>query len=255
MKHLLTKQLIVVLCLAMIILSHSLVVIASETPINIVIVGDSTASHYDNSRAPRKGWAQTFQQFFTDQVVIKNHAASGRSTKSFINEGRLTTALRDLKAGDYLFIQFGHNDAKSDDPARYTEPFTTYKEHLKVYIDAAWEKGAHPILLTPVERRGFNSDETVKASHKQYPAAMIELAKELNVPVIDITSMSQALFYELGPEKTKDIFLWLEPGESPNYPDGVQDNTHFQEAGAIEIGKLVIQGLIELNHPLTQYLK
>lgn len=228
---------------------------AANSPTTIVIVGDSTASDYDSSRAPRTGWGQTFNQFFTEQVVVKNHAASGRSSKSFISEGRMTRALADLKEGDYLMIQFGHNDSKKDDPTRYTEPFTTYKEHLTLYIEGAREKGATPILLSPIERRGFNSNGTVKASHGKYPEAMKELATELDVLFIDITAKSQALFRELGPDATKNIFLWLNSGEHPNYPTGVQDNTHLQTEGALAINQLVIDGLRELNHSLTNYLK
>lgn len=226
----------------------------SQSKLKIVIVGDSTAATYDAARAPEMGWGQTFGRFFAESVAVKNHAYPGRSSKSFIDEGRLARALDDLAPGDWLFIQFGHNDAKKEDPARYTEPETTYKEHLAVYIRSARERGANPLLLTPIERRHFNAAGTIEPTHGAYPQAMIELGEAMHTPVIDITEKSRALFERLGPEPTKELFLWLKPGEHPNYPQGVEDNTHFQERGAVEIGKLVIEGLKEIDSPLVAHL-
>lgn len=130
-----------------------------------------------------------------------------------------------IRSGDYLFVQFGHNDQKPDD--RYTEPFTTYKQHLRRYIDDARLKKANPVLITPVQRRSFESDGRFKNTHGDYPDAMIQLAEELRVPLIDLASKSRQLLESLGPEASKKLFLWLEPGEHPNYPDGARDDTHF----------------------------
>lgn len=215
--------------------------------ITVYLAGDSTVSDYSSSLAPRAGWGQVFDQMFDDKIVVKNEAQSGRSSKSFIDEGRLDTILNQIEKGDYLFIQFGHNDEKIEDLARYTEPSTTYKSYLKQYIDGARAKNAIPVLVTPVERRRFTADGNARDSHGEYPAAMKELGKEENVPVIDLTAKSKALFQENGPEKTKDIFLWLEAGENANYPQGVQDNTHFQEDGAKMIAQLVLEGIDELK--------
>ncbi len=226
----------------------------SETKLSIVIVGDSTAATYGASRAPEMGWGQAFHRFFTASVAVKNHAYPGRSSKSFIDEGRLARALEDLGPGDWLFIQFGHNDAKKEDPARYTEPRTTYKEYLSVYVRSARERGANPLLLTPVERRHFGPDGKIEPSHGEYPQAMIELGEATGTPVIDITKKSRELFERLGPERTKELFLWLKPGEHANFPDGVEDNTHFKERGAVEIGRLVVEGLKEIGSPLVAYL-
>ncbi|XEC93289.1 rhamnogalacturonan acetylesterase [Paenibacillus tarimensis] len=218
-----------------------------KNSVSVYLAGDSTVSGYSSSAAPRAGWGQVIGEMFDRKVTVKNHAASGRSSKSFIDEGRLDVILSLIEKGDYLFIQFGHNDEKSNDPTRYTEPYTTYKSYLKQYIDGAREKGAVPILVTPVERRGFTADGAVKQTHGEYPAAMKELGMEDQVPVIDLTAKSQKLFEQLGPEGTKDVFLWLDAGESPNYPDGIQDNTHFQEKGAKQIAELVIEGMRELE--------
>ncbi len=225
-----------------------------EFPPRIFIVGDSTACNYPQSQAPRAGWGQILQEFFADEVEVVNAAASGRSSKSFIAEQRLEKVLSSIEPGDYLFIQFGHNDQKPE-VERHTDPFTTYQEYLSNYINGAREKGAIPILLTPVNRRNFDANGKLKLTHGDYPAAMIQLGKKLNVPVIDIGAKSQVLFEQWGPEGTKRLFLWLKPGEHPNYPEGVEDNTHFCETGAVEIAKLVVEGIRELDLPLASYLK
>ncbi|WP_426445500.1 rhamnogalacturonan acetylesterase [Paenibacillus sp. S-38] len=222
--------------------------------ISVFIAGDSTASDYADNLAPRKGWGQMFGALFDGKITVVNKAASGRSSKSFIDEGRLDAVRGEMQKGDYLLIQFGHNDEKKEDASRYTEPGTTFKSYLKQYIDAAREKGAVPVLITPVERRGFTADGQVKDSHGMYPNAVRELGEAENVPVIDLTAKSKALYEELGPERTKSLFLWLNPGESTNYPNGVQDNTHFQENGAKQIAKLVAGGLDELKLHLRNHL-
>jgi lysophospholipase L1-like esterase len=220
--------------------------------ISVFIVGDSTASYYSADRAPRAGWGQVLQTFFTDDILIVNEAASGRSSKSFIDEGRLKKVRNEIKQDDYLLIQFGHNDAKKDE--RYAEPYTTYKSFLQQYIDVAKKKGAQPILITPVQRRSFHEDGYLVDTHNDYPLAMLELGKQTNSPVIDLGVKSKELFQELGIDKTKEIFLWLEPGEHTNYPDGVQDNTHFSEKGATEVAKLIVEGIQKLKIPLQKYI-
>jgi lysophospholipase L1-like esterase len=225
-----------------------------QVPITVYLAGDSTMSNYSRSRAPRAGWGQVFAEMFDENIHVKNEASSGRSSKSFIMEGRLKSILNRLKPGDYLFIQFGHNDEKTEDPTRYTNPATTFKSYLKQYIDGARAKGAFPVLVTPVERRVFSADGKAQDTHGLYPAAIRELGQQENVPVIDLTTKSKGLFNQLGPEKTKDIFLWLNPNETRNYPNGVKDNTHFQENGAREIARLVTEGMIELNLQLGAHI-
>lgn len=231
-------------------------VYTQEKPITIYLAGDSTVSDYSSSLAPRAGWGQVLAKYFDNQVVVKNEAIPSRSSKSFIDEGRLDSILNQIEKGDYLFIQFGHNDEKIKDPNRYTEPYSTYKNYLKQYIDGARSKQAIPVLVTPVERRYFTEEGMLSRTHSNYPAAMKELGLEEHVPVIDLTAKSHALFQKLGPEKTKDVFLWMDAKENKNYPNGVQDNTHFQEAGAKLIARLVIEGIEESNlMPLTNHLE
>lgn len=223
--------------------------------ITVYLAGDSTVSDYPKNRAPESGWGQAIGVMFDENVMVKNEAASGRSAKSFITEGRLAKILKEIHRGDYLFIQFGHNDQKINDPNRSTEPFTTYKSYLKQYIDGAREKGAIPVLVTPVERRKFSVDGKAIDTHGHYPEAMKELGKEEHVVVIDLTTKSKQLFERLGQEKTKDIFLFLDAGENPNFPNGVMDNTHFQEKGAREMARLVLDGIEEQNIPLRLHIK
>lgn len=227
---------------------------AAATPVTVYLAGDSTMQSYTADRAPLAGWGQMLGAYFTEKVTIRNHAMSGRSSKSFIDEGRLNPILGEIAAGDYLFIQFAHNDENTGDPSRYTEPNTTFVAHLKQYIDGARAKGAHPVLITPMERRSF-SGVKVKPSHGSYPAAMIRLGEEEKIPVIPLYEKSIALLERLGEEQSKSLFLWLEPGEHVNYPEGIRDNTHFNERGAAEMAKLVVQGIRELKLPLASYVR
>ncbi|WP_443060592.1 rhamnogalacturonan acetylesterase [Streptomyces sp. NBC_00459] len=216
---------------------------SAATPVHVYIAGDSTASTYVSSLAPRAGWGQALPVFLTSNAGVVNVAKSGASSKSFIDLGRLDHILALIKPGDFLLISFGHNDEKIDDPTRYTEPSTTYKQYLSQYIDRSRAKGAVPVLVTPVERRKFNSAGVISPSHGAYPAAMRELAAAKGVPLIDLTTSSTALWNRVGVAGTKNYFMILNSGQYPNYPNGSQDNTHFQAFGAIEVARLVATAL------------
>ena len=224
------------------------------TNINIYLAGDSTVCNYDPSVAPRTGWGQVLNEFLNDDVIVNNHASSGRSSKSFIQEGRLDEITNQLQANDYLFIQFGHNDSKPDEE-RHTDPFTSFKANLNQFIQQARNKQAIPVLVTPVQRRSFNEDGSLIDTHGDYAVAIREVAQESDVPLIDLATHSHTLYEQLGPEKTKKLFLWFTPGEYLNYPDGIQDDTHFSEYGAREIAKLVIQSIQDIHLPLVTKLK
>jgi lysophospholipase L1-like esterase len=221
--------------------------------INVYIAGDSTASNYNDSRAPRAGWGQVIGRFMKPEVTVLNHASSGRSSKSFIEEGRLAVIKSQIDIGDFLLIQFGHNDSKADIERR-TRPFSSYKEFLSLYIEAARENGAFPILITPVERRSFNEEGAFMETHSDYPSAMRELAVELEVPLIDLSKKSKILFEQLGKEKTKELFLWLDPGKHVNYAAGVQDDTHFSQYGAEKISQLILEEIKEQALPLANFI-
>jgi lysophospholipase L1-like esterase len=220
--------------------------------IKVFIAGDSTAAAKLPEKRPETGWGEKLPIYFSEEIEFLNHAVNGRSSKSFIEEGRLKVILDSIGEGDFLFIQFGHNDEK-EDAERHTDPFTTYKAHLFKYIEGARKAGAIPVLLTSVHRRAFIEDGSLDDTHGDYLKAMRELAVEHNVQLIDIAEKSKVLFEKLGTEKTKEIFLWTEPGQSENYPEGVKDNTHFSDYGAGEIAKLVLEGILEKDiKPLSR---
>lgn len=234
---------------------NALEIEAASTTCTLFLAGDSTVTDQPTSGYPYAGWGQMLPLFVKADASVANYALSGRSSLSFIREGVLDVIWGRIKPHDYLLIQFGHNDQKPDE-ARFTEPFSTYKETLKIYIDGARERGAYPILVTSVQRRFFEEDGTLRDTHGDYLVAMRELAAAEGVPLIDLAASSKALFEALGPEGTKKLFMWLAPGEFLNYPDGVEDNTHFQQQGGIEIAKLVHAGLKELKlQPLSLYLR
>ncbi|BAC14040.1 rhamnogalacturonan acetylesterase [Oceanobacillus iheyensis] len=221
--------------------------------INLFLAGDSTMATYDVNRAPQMGWGQVLDQYFNEKIKIWNEAVPGRSTKTFIQEGRQKRICQLIKPGDYLFVQFGHNDSKADSD-RYTEPFTTYKQNLEIFISNARSKGAFPVLLTPVQRRNFTIKGKILDKHGSYPVAMRELAMELAVPLIDITEKSTILLENIGPELSKKLYMWLKRGDYSNYPEGMEDNTHFTELGANTIAQLVIEGINDLRLPLAKFI-
>ncbi|MFF1253879.1 rhamnogalacturonan acetylesterase [Pseudarthrobacter sp. NPDC058329] len=205
----------------------------------LYLAGDSTAAQMHQDSIPYAGWGMGLPYYVTPRLAVSNHAVSGRSSKSFIDEGRLAAILGMIKSGDILVTQFGHNDQKAEDAKRYTEPWTTYKDHLRQYVDGARSKGAVPVLATSAERRRFDRAGNAYSSHGEYPAAMRSLAEEMGVPLIDAQASTLALWQQLGPEETKKYFLYTE--------DGKRDNTHFQPRGAAAIAQIAAQGLSNLN--------
>jgi pectin methylesterase-like acyl-CoA thioesterase/lysophospholipase L1-like esterase len=221
-----------------------------ETPeTRIFLAGDSTVEDVRPEQGNKKGWGQMLPPFFTQKAEVINKARGGRSTKSFINEGRLQELLDEIRLGDFLLIQFGHNDQKVEDASRGTEPYGTYQEYLSQYIAGAREKGAIPVLVTPVNRRTFDEEGNLSASLGEYPEAMRNLALEQDVLLIDLWEKSKALYEELGPEETKKFFAWY---ETPM--DTLPDDTHFSAAGAAKIAELVAEGIQELGLGAAQFL-
>jgi lysophospholipase L1-like esterase len=218
--------------------------------IQLFLAGDSTVASCPEYEAPMAGWGQVFQSFFSDEMIVHNKAMGGRSSNSFIEEGRLSDILEHIRQDDYLFIQFGHNDQKSYG----TQPFSTYKSFLSQYITGAREVGAKPVLITPVHRRKFGEDGKLQNTLGEYPTAMTELAEQLGVPLIDLWSKTKVLYESMGLEVSKSLFVWFEAGEHPNYPQGIQDDTHFCELGAYKVGELVIEGIKELDLPLAVHI-
>ncbi|MBU3156117.1 rhamnogalacturonan acetylesterase [Clostridium estertheticum] len=223
--------------------------------IKVFIVGDSTAAAKITEKRPETGWGEMIPMFFNGEVEFENHAVNGRSSKSFIEEGRLKEISDTIGNGDFMFIQFGHNDEK-DDNKRHTDPFTTYKSYISKYIEVAKSSGANPVLLTSIQRRVFNKNGTMPDTHGDYSIAMREVARQFNLPLIDMQEKSKNYFEIIGEEKAKEIFLWVDASESLNYPEGKKDNTHFCEKGAKKMAELVVEGIVENNiEPLSRFVK
>lgn len=219
--------------------------------IKIYIASDSTAQTYKKSDKPRAGWGEMLGNYLSDDVEVINKAIGGRSSRLYIEQGRLEEIEKIIDEGDYLFVQFGHNDATISKPERYVseEDFPTY---LKKYIHTAKEKGAIPILITPVGRRDY--DETkykFKISFATYRDKVIEVAKETDTELIDLGATSVELFNQIGIEETKKLFLHLETNEYESFPEGMKDDTHFQVEGAMEIAKLIARDVKKLNNSLA----
>ena len=203
----------------------------------IWIIGDSTV---EDNTPPFRGWGWALPEYVKNGVQVKNHGLSGRSTKSFWDEGLFKPVEEGMGPGDLLLIQFGHNDEK-DDEERHTDPDTTFPENLWRYCSAAMEKGAQPVLLTPVSRRFFVGEGSMLYTHGEYPRAVRKLAAEKNVPLCDLKKDSRELYLKLGEEKTADLFVRLAPGEHPDFPGGHDDKTHFNAYGAKVIAGLVAE--------------
>ncbi|MCL2559492.1 MAG: rhamnogalacturonan acetylesterase [Turicibacter sp.] len=199
------------------------------------LIGDSTMDRETS------GWGGQFHQFTTGQVV--NSGKSGRSTKSYISEGHWQKVAAVLAAGDYLFIQFGHNDQKLEDLTRGTYPFDDYQKNLRTFVETARKKGAKPVLLTPVQRRTFNDQGKIENSLGDYPKAMKELAATLDVPLLDIGARTKKLYERLGQEASKSLFSWYDTADQTGAPD----NTHFNEKGATEVSQLVAEAFALLH--------
>lgn len=216
------------------------------------MMGDSTMAIKEKNKFPETGWGVPFATLFKKDIQVDNRAKNGRSTRSFIDEGRWQEIYSQLKAGDYLFIQFGHNDEKVNKPNVGTS-LMTYKANLRMFITKAREKKAQPVLLTPIVRRNFENGILID-THNGYPDAMRAVADSLHVPLIDLTLKTTELLEGMGEKKSTDLYLHLKPGHK-NYPEGVEDNTHLNVEGAQAVAALAVQGLKELKLELVDDLK
>ncbi|HVX86703.1 MAG TPA: rhamnogalacturonan acetylesterase [Phycisphaerae bacterium] len=224
----------------------------NESAATVYIAGDSTACDWDDP--PWSSWGDMLPLMFKPgTVAVADRASSGRSSKSFIDEKRLADILDTIKQGDYLLIQFGHNDQKPD-AARHTDPETTFKQTLQIYIDEARKRGAIPILVTPMPRRNFTADGHVQNTLGDYPRAIRELAAADKVPLIDLNAEAGRFYEALGPEKSKSAFLFYPGGTFPSHKDELQDNTHFNSYGAYELAKIIAHGIQQSGLPLAQDL-
>ena len=238
---------IVLLPLALVLLAF---IMPGKKKVKIFLAGDSTIAIKETKAFPETGWGMPFVHFWDSTVSVVNKAKNGRSTKTFLSEGLWKSIMDEAKDGDYVFIQFGHNDESVEKKERYSTP-DTFKMNLSRFIKETRDKKAIPVLFTPVSRRKFDKEGLAVETHKEYSALTREVALEQNVLFIDLDEKSRSLYQQFGPEHSKLLFLQLQPGEHPNYPDGRNDNTHFNELGARLIAQLVLKELKGLNTELN----
>ncbi len=220
----------------------------------VFLAGDSTMSIKLDTKRPETGWGEKLGLFFNKDVEIVNLAKNGRSTRTFIEEGRWERLIDSLKADDYVFIQFGHNDQSKQKVDRYTPP-EDYKRNLVRFVNDVRAKHGIPVLLTSVMRRRFDENGEFYDVHGVYPGLVREVADELDVYLIDHHKSSEKLFRKLGEEGTIKLFLHVKPGETKNYPDGKTDNTHFNDYGAKVVANLVAKELKASKIPLGKKIK
>lgn len=241
------------LFLSLLFLCAGLSVAAGEQPLRVYLIGDSTCATKDlKNQNPERGWGHLFQPLFDGGVVVENHATNGRSTKSFRTEGRWQKVFDKLRKGDYVFIQFGHNDQKIKDTTRYSAP-GDYAENLRRYVRETRAKGAVPVLLTPVVRRNF-VEGVLTDTHGEYPAQVRRIASEEGVVLLDLEPLTREWVASLGDEASRGYFMWVEPGTSPLCPKGRQDDTHFNVRGAHAVSRMVAGQLREKVPELASHL-
>jgi DNA sulfur modification protein DndE len=223
--------------------------------LTIYMIGDSTMASKDTIGNPERGWGMALPLFFDPAAVrVENHAVNGRSTKSFIDQGRWDSVSVRLRAGDYVFIQFGHNDQKIEDTTRYAAPWGAYADNLRRFVRETRAVGAHPVLLTPIVRRHFDDCGVLVPTHGDYPDAVRRLAEQLDVPLIDMELASGEMIQSLGDSASRELFMHLEAGVYPKFPEGRRDDTHLRWAGAVEVARIAAKGIVEADLPLANYL-
>jgi lysophospholipase L1-like esterase len=214
---------------------------AQTEPVKIFLAGDSTCSAKAADKRPETGWGEMLQKHFDlKKVVVDNRAANGRSTRSFLVEKLWDELVEKITKGDHVFIQFGHNDASRDKGERYAPP-EEYRANLRRFVQDVRAKGGVPVLFTPVVRRRFDSAGKFYDTHGEYPDIVRSVAADMHVTIIDMHAESRKLIEKLGVEASKELFLQLRPGESVNYPKGIEDNTHFSPIGADMMATLVVE--------------
>ena len=217
----------------------------------VFLCGNSTVVDQDNE--PWASWGQMIPRFFNDSICFANYAESGESANTFIGAGRLKKALTQMKPGDYIFMEFGHNDQKQKGPGKGA--YYSFMTSLKTFIDEARARGAYPVLVTPTQRRSFDENGKIRDTHEDYPEAMRWLAAKENVPLIDLNEMTRTLYEAMGVEPSKKAFVHYPAGTYPGQNRVLADNTHFNPYGAYQISKCIIEGIKKAGLPIANYLR
>lgn len=226
----------------------------SLAPIRLHLVGDSTMSVKANPAYPERGWGELLPAFMLPQLTIINHAANGRSTRRFINEGRWQLLLSELSAGDYVLIQFGHNDQKIADPTRYAAPESDYPAFLRQFVADIRTQNAIPLLASSICRRNFNSDALLVRDLTAYAYAAAQVAAELDVSFFDLQQLSCDFIANAGPAGSQPYFIQIPADLYSKFPTGTTDNTHLTLQGAAKIAQFFVRELKRQQHPLAGYV-
>ena len=239
--------------------SNQILIFAQSIDKNVItvfMIGNSTmADKPFKDGNPEKGWGQVFPLYFKQGIKIENHAVNGRSSKSFIDEGRWDSIVNKIKTGDYVIIEFGHNDAKKDDLKRFANANTDYKWNLEKFIKETRQKGGFPILATPIVRRRFDEQGIFYDVHGDYPKVVRELAEKINVLLLDLHKKSEEYITKLGEERSKKFYLHITADEYNFLPEGKTDDTHLSPTGAFRICDFAADE-IKLKIPqLAKYLE
>ena len=222
---------------------------ADDVP-TLWLCGNSTV--VDQDFEPWASWGQMITRWFTDSVAVANYAESGETATSFIGAGRLRKIISLMKEGDYIFIEFGHNDQKEKRPG--SGAFYNYAYALKQFVDEARTKGVIPIFVTPTQRRAFDEQGKIRETHADYPDAMRWVAKDLGVHLIELHEMTRTFFETLGVEDSKHALVHYPAGTYPGQTKAFEDNTHFNPYGAYEISKMIVEGMKALDMPVVKHL-
>lgn len=228
---------------------------AADPTITIFMIGDSTMANKSLTGGnPERGWGHMLPSFFTEAIRVDNHAMNGRSSKSFIDEGRWDAVLAKIKKGDYVFIQFGHNDEKTN-PDRHTIPGSTFDENLSRFVRETREKGGIPVLFNSIVRRNFNEEGVLVDTHGDYLLSPKNVAKEMGVTFIDLNKITHNLVQGMGVEPSKKLFVWIEPNTVPMAPKGKEDNTHLNVYGGRVIAKLAVEAIAQEIPELAKHMR
>jgi lysophospholipase L1-like esterase len=223
---------------------------ANDVP-TLWLCGNSTV--VDQDYEPWASWGQMITRWFTDEVAVANYAESGETATSFIAAGRLKKIVSLMKEGDYIFMEFGHNDQKEKRPG--SGAFYNYVYSLKQFVDEARAKGVTPVFVTPTQRRSFDKNGKIQETHANYPEAMRWVAKDLGVPLIELHEMTRTFFETLGVEESKRALVHYPAKTYPGQQTAFEDNTHFNPYGAYEISKMMVEGMKSLSLPIVKYLQ
>lgn len=204
---------------------------------------------------PERGWGQLLPLYFQESVRIENRAMNGRSTKSFRDEGRWQAVIDRLQPGDFVIVQFGHNDQKKDDPKRFSDAAGAFKQNLERYVREVREKKGRPILASPITRRSFASNGELRDTHGNYSVVVRQVAAEQKVPLLELHQRTAELVTKLGPELSKKLYMWCEPGEFAALPDGKKDDTHFNAFGASRVCDLAVEEMRVAVPELAEWLR